>query len=142
MQLCSKPRGARGIVPETFRRRGQLLSRPPTTGHRVPPPRAQDNERNNLLPHSPCRWICRYVRVIPRTRNGRLAWTDAIRTNSTIFAHHSMNISVHCTSDSSDCTATTRPVFGCRVLEPHCAARSGHCAYVRVITANWTRLRV
>ena len=32
MQLCSKPRGARGIEPETFRRRGQLLSCPPTTG--------------------------------------------------------------------------------------------------------------
>ena len=32
MQLCSKPRGARGIEPETFYRRGQLLSRPPTTG--------------------------------------------------------------------------------------------------------------
>ena len=32
MQLCSKPRGARGIEPETFQRRGQLLSRPPTTG--------------------------------------------------------------------------------------------------------------
>ena len=32
MQLCWKPRGARGIEPETFRRRGQLLSRPPTTG--------------------------------------------------------------------------------------------------------------
>ena len=32
MQLCSKPSGARGIEPETFRRRGQLLSRPPTTG--------------------------------------------------------------------------------------------------------------
>ena len=31
VQLCSKPRGARGIKPETFRR-GQLLSRPPTTG--------------------------------------------------------------------------------------------------------------
>ena len=28
MQLCSKPRGARGIEPETFRRRGQLLSCP------------------------------------------------------------------------------------------------------------------
>ena len=25
VQLCSKPRGARGIEPETFRRRGQLL---------------------------------------------------------------------------------------------------------------------
>ena len=32
MQLCSKPRGARGIEPETFRRGGQLVSRPPTTG--------------------------------------------------------------------------------------------------------------
>ena len=32
MQLCSKPRGARGIEPETFRRRGQLLSCPPTAG--------------------------------------------------------------------------------------------------------------
>ena len=32
MQLCSKPRVARGIEPETFGRRGQLLSRPPTTG--------------------------------------------------------------------------------------------------------------
>ena len=32
VQLCSKPRGARGIEPKTFRRRGQLLSRPPTTG--------------------------------------------------------------------------------------------------------------
>ena len=32
MQLCSKPRGARGIEPEIFLRRGQLLSRPPTTG--------------------------------------------------------------------------------------------------------------
>ena len=31
MQLCSKHRGARRIEPETFRR-GQLLSRPPTTG--------------------------------------------------------------------------------------------------------------
>ena len=30
--MCSKRRGARGIEPETFRRRGQLLSRPPTTG--------------------------------------------------------------------------------------------------------------
>ena len=30
VQLCSKPRGARGI--ETFRGRGQLLSCPPTTG--------------------------------------------------------------------------------------------------------------
>ena len=35
MQLCSKPRGARGIEPETFRRRGQLLSRPLTTGPKV-----------------------------------------------------------------------------------------------------------
>ena len=35
MQLCSKPRGARGIEPETLRRRGQLLSRPPTTGLRA-----------------------------------------------------------------------------------------------------------
>ena len=34
VQLCSKPRRARGIEPETFRRRGQLLSRPPTTGTR------------------------------------------------------------------------------------------------------------
>ena len=32
MQLCLKPRGARGIVPETFRRRGQHLSCFPTTG--------------------------------------------------------------------------------------------------------------
>ena len=32
MQTCSKPRGARGIDPKTFRRRGQLLSCPPTTG--------------------------------------------------------------------------------------------------------------
>ena len=32
LQLCSKPTGPRGIGPETFRRRGQLLSRPPTTG--------------------------------------------------------------------------------------------------------------
>ena len=32
MQLCSKPRGARGIEPETFQRRGRLLLRPPTTG--------------------------------------------------------------------------------------------------------------
>ena len=32
VQLCSKPRGARGIEPETFRRRGQLLTCPPTTG--------------------------------------------------------------------------------------------------------------
>ena len=32
MQLCSEPRGARGIEPETFRRRGQRLSRPPTAG--------------------------------------------------------------------------------------------------------------
>ena len=32
VQLCSKPRGAHGIEPETFRRRGQLLSCPPTTG--------------------------------------------------------------------------------------------------------------
>ena len=37
MQLCSKPRGARGIEPETFRRRGQLLSRPPTTGPKYGP---------------------------------------------------------------------------------------------------------
>ena len=33
--MCSKPRGARGIEPETFRRRGQLLSCPPTTGPSV-----------------------------------------------------------------------------------------------------------
>ena len=32
MQLCSKPRGARGVGRKTFRRRGQLLSRPPATG--------------------------------------------------------------------------------------------------------------
>ena len=32
VQLCSKPRGARGIGPETFRKRGLLVSRPPTTG--------------------------------------------------------------------------------------------------------------
>ena len=32
MQLCSKHQGARGIELETFRRRGQLLSCPPTTG--------------------------------------------------------------------------------------------------------------
>ena len=32
MQLCSKPRGPRGIESETFRKRGQLLSCPPTTG--------------------------------------------------------------------------------------------------------------
>ena len=32
MQLCLKPRGARRIEPETFRRRGQPLSCPPTTG--------------------------------------------------------------------------------------------------------------
>ena len=32
VQLCSKPKGAPGIEPETFRRRGQLLSCPPTTG--------------------------------------------------------------------------------------------------------------
>ena len=32
MQLCSKPRGARGFEPKTFRCRGQLLSHPPTTG--------------------------------------------------------------------------------------------------------------
>ena len=32
MQLCSKPRRARAIRPTTFRRRGQLLSCPPTTG--------------------------------------------------------------------------------------------------------------
>ena len=32
MQLNSKPRGARGIEPKTFTRRGQLLSRPPTIG--------------------------------------------------------------------------------------------------------------
>ena len=31
VQLCSKPRGARGIEPKTFRRRGQLLSCPPTS---------------------------------------------------------------------------------------------------------------
>ena len=30
-QLGSKPRGARGIEPKTFRRRGQLSSCPPTT---------------------------------------------------------------------------------------------------------------
>ena len=32
MQLWLKPREARGIEPETFERRGQLLSRPPATG--------------------------------------------------------------------------------------------------------------
>ena len=32
VQLCSKPRGARGIEPKTFQRGDQLLSRPPTTG--------------------------------------------------------------------------------------------------------------
>ena len=37
MQLCSKPRGARGVEPETFRRRGQLLSCPPTTGPKWTP---------------------------------------------------------------------------------------------------------
>ena len=32
VQFCLKPRSARGIKAETFRSRGQLLSRPPTTG--------------------------------------------------------------------------------------------------------------
>ena len=32
MQLCSKPRAACGIQPETLRRRGQRVSCPPTTG--------------------------------------------------------------------------------------------------------------
>ena len=32
MQLCSKPKGARRMEPDILRRRGQLLSRPPTTG--------------------------------------------------------------------------------------------------------------
>ena len=32
VQLCSKARGVCGIEPKTFQRRGQLLSRPPTTG--------------------------------------------------------------------------------------------------------------
>ena len=32
MQLCSKPKGAGRIKTKTFRKRGQLLSRPPTTG--------------------------------------------------------------------------------------------------------------
>ena len=35
--MCSKPGGARGIEPETFQRRGQLLSCPPTTGPKVGP---------------------------------------------------------------------------------------------------------
>ena len=34
VQLCSKARGTRGIEPEIFRSRGQLLSRPPTTGRK------------------------------------------------------------------------------------------------------------
>ena len=41
MQLCSKPRGARGIEPETLRTRGQLFSCPPTAG-----PNLVDGERH------------------------------------------------------------------------------------------------
>ena len=37
MRLCSKPRGARRIEPDTFRRRGQLFVCPPTTGPHVHP---------------------------------------------------------------------------------------------------------
>ena len=48
MQLCSKPRGARGIEPETFRRRGQLLSRPPTTGPCV---------EQEIYSQSTCLWM-------------------------------------------------------------------------------------
>ena len=42
MQLYSKPREARGIKPETFTRRGQLLAGPPTVcvSGRVHMPRA------------------------------------------------------------------------------------------------------
>ena len=40
MQSCLKPRGARGTEPETFRRRGQLLSHPPTTGPTTVPDHA------------------------------------------------------------------------------------------------------
>ena len=58
MQLCSKPKGARGIEPETFSRRGQLLSRPPTTGPCVrghvvhgESSKRQATPRNTILGH-------------------------------------------------------------------------------------------
>ena len=35
VQLCLKPMGARGIEPETFRRRGKVSSCPPTTGPKI-----------------------------------------------------------------------------------------------------------
>ena len=55
MQLCSKPRGARGIEPETFRRRGQLLSRPPTSG---------PLDVHRLIKYQyVCLYVCMYLRV-------------------------------------------------------------------------------
>ena len=50
VQLCSKPRGARGIEPETFLRRGQLLSRPPTTGQMDVPTDVMHAADNQLSP--------------------------------------------------------------------------------------------
>ena len=48
VQLCSNPRGARGIEPETFRRRGQLLIRPPATGPKRGSDTAQRIPRRSL----------------------------------------------------------------------------------------------
>ena len=54
-QLCSKPRGARGIEPETLRRRGQLLSCPQTTGPNLcRSDRAAGAVRSGERPAGPC----------------------------------------------------------------------------------------
>ena len=62
VQLCSKPRGARGIEPETFRRRGQLLSRPPTTGPK------RSHARSRCLVYNT---HARTLRLVPH-----LGWDD------------------------------------------------------------------
>ena len=60
MQLRSKPRGAHGIEPETFRRRGQLLSRPPTTcdpGY----PELQSSSKSMASKYMKCIFFCVFV---------------------------------------------------------------------------------
>ena len=69
VQLCSKPRGARGIEPETFRRRGQLLSRPPTTGPMcqgdIRPRAAAGSSRNGTTQAVPATMGIRLVGNLP-----------------------------------------------------------------------------
>ena len=80
VRLCSKPRGARGIEPATFKRMGQLLSRPRVLGQTtgpvgryptLPVPRRYQGGTKALLVASAHRPCCGPVRRCPSASGAR-----------------------------------------------------------------------